>query len=117
MENIKNYKEGPERKIQNALMRFLTDRGWYVIETHGNMYQRGLPDLFATHQRYGGRWIEVKNADQFCFTPAQLETFPKFTSNGTGIWILVAANQEEYEKLFKPANWGFYLRISCIGMR
>jgi len=111
---IENTKKGPERIIQDAIILLLRNRGWWVIETHGNMYQRGLPDLYATHARYGGRWIEVKNPGKFCFTPAQLETFPKFTANGTGVWILGAATESEYEKLFKPYNWKEYLVLACI---
>jgi hypothetical protein len=106
---IRNCKEGPEAKIQEAIIDFLMVRGWFVKSTHGNMYQHGFPDLFCCHSRYGIRWIEVKNPDNYCFTAAQLEDFPKFTANGAGVWILTAATQCEYEKLWKPPNWWAYL--------
>lgn len=112
--NIVNTKKGPERIIQDALKDFLEKRGWFVVETHGNMYQVGLPDLWITHKRYGQRWVEVKNPVQYCFTPAQLRMFPKYRENGAGIWILVAATEYEYEKLFKPPNWGEYLVFACL---
>lgn len=105
---IRNFKDSPERRIQDAIIEMLTIRGWYVMETHGNMFQRGFPDLYATHSQFGGRWIEVKNPEQYSFTAAQLECFPKMTAFGTGIWILVAATECEYNKLFKPANWWVY---------
>ena len=79
------------------------------METHGNLYQKGFPDVYATHSSFGIRWIEAKNPNAYCFTPAQLDTFPKLAANGTGIWILTAATEAEYEKLWKPANWFVYL--------
>lgn len=77
--------------------------------THGNMYQSGFPDLYATHSEYGPRWIEVKNPSAYSFTRAQMEHFPKLVANGTRIWILSAATEEEYAKLFKECNWYHYL--------
>lgn len=78
------------------------------METHGNLYQRGFPDLYCTHPKHKQRWIEVKNPDNYSFTPAQLENFP-LISKGAGIWILVAATQDEYKKLFQAPNWWKYL--------
>jgi len=104
-------KTGPERKIQDAIIDFLLIRGWYVLQTHGSMYQSGFPDLYATHSKYGARWIEVKNPLAYHFTPAQLECFPKMSANGTRIWILTAATESEYQKLFGPANWYTYLKL------
>lgn len=110
MDPIK-LRQSPERKIQDAIIKFLTDRGWFVMETHGNMYQRGLPDLYATHIKHGPRWIEVKNGDSYSFTPAQLQYFPKLTKNGAGVWIMVAASESEYKKLFSGCNWYWYLHL------
>ena len=103
-------KKGPEALIQEKIIEFLRIRQWYVKHTHGNMYQSGFPDLFASHPRYGMRWIEVKNPEQYAFTPAQLENFPLMCAHGAHIWILVAPTEEEYAKLFKPYNWFFYLQ-------
>lgn len=102
-------KRGPERKIQDNLINFLKIRDWLVMETHGNMYQRGFPDLYCAHAQYKQRWIEVKVDGAYSFTPAQLEYFPKLTSCGVGIWILTAATEDEYKKLFSPPNWWQYL--------
>lgn len=106
-----NKKEGPERKIQDELTLFLQLKGWYVKETHGNIYQHGFPDLYACHRSYGARWIEVKNPIQYSFTKSQLETFPMFVAHGVGVWILTAATEEEYQKLFKSCNWYQFLSI------
>lgn len=99
-----------ERQIQDRIMAYLKARDWFVKETHGNMFQSGFPDLYATHNMYGQRWIEVKRPyPNYSFTPAQMENFPKFTAFGSGIWILTEANDEEYAKLFKAHNWYGYV--------
>ena len=89
----------------------LNDRGWFTLETHGNAYQKGLPDIFACHANHGHRWVECKNPKAYDFTAAQRVTFPQFTCNGSGVWILVAATEAEYVKLFDKPNWHYYLKI------
>jgi hypothetical protein len=86
-------------------------KGWYVKSTHGNMYQSGFPDLFACHSRYGQRWVECKlpEGKGSRFTDAQMEDFPKLCANGSGVWIITAATDFEYQKLFRPPNWYQYL--------
>jgi hypothetical protein len=98
---------GPEREIQEDLKSELTGNGWYVMETHGNIFQYGFPDLYACHREYGARWIEVKNPTGYVFTPAQLEVFPQFQANGCGIWVLTS--KDEIPKLFSSPNWWTYL--------
>jgi len=100
--------KGPEAKIQIEIIKYLRNLEWYVLVTHGNAYQVGLPDLFCCHYTYGHRWIDVKNPSNYKFTPAQMETWPKLCANGSGVWILTAANEREYSKLFCPANWWTY---------
>lgn len=111
--------EGPEAKIQRALIKYLEDRGWFVTVMHGNMYQSGIPDLYAvkaigntgdnTRVRGIERWIEVKHLKSFEFTRAQLFRFNEWTSRGVGIYILVDATDSEYKKLFGNPNWTNYL--------
>lgn len=105
-------KRGPERVIQDALVKYLRERGWVVKETHGNMYQNGLPDLYAAHIRYGARWVEVKNPLGYAFEASQLEFFPLLASAGVGVWVLTAASESEYQKLFQPYNWWQYLSVA-----
>lgn len=102
---------GPEAEIQAALLRFLKIKDWHVMETHGNMYQAGFPDLYICHYSLGTRWVEVKVKDKYKFTPAQLKNFPMMSAKGVGIWILTAATENEYRKLQGPANWAFFLDI------
>lgn len=106
-------KHGPEYEIQKALIDFLVLRGWLVRELHGDANNYGWPDLYACHRKYAIRWIEVKlpNMKGSRFTAAQMEWFPKLSANGTGIWILTAANEAEYTKLFQPQNWYHYLSV------
>lgn len=103
-------KKGPEAKIQQELIYFLQAREWLVKPTHGNLYQSGFPDLYCAHHRYGQRWVEVKNPLAYRFTGAQLTEFPRFSAAGAGIWILTAATEDEYAKLFGPENWFTYLK-------
>lgn len=100
--------DGPEGKIQEEVEDMLRRYGWFVKRTHGNMFSVGWPDDYATHSMYGPRWIEIKNPDSYCFTPAQLDVFPKLCANGAGVWILTAATLDEYNKLMKKYNWEHY---------
>ena len=104
-------KHGPEWYIQQDIIKFLRAREWFVKPTHGNAHQSGFPDLFCCHRKYGYRWVEVKNPKSYKFTPAQKECFPLFCANGSGIWVMTAATEEEYQKILKhPFNWWQYLK-------
>lgn len=102
-------KNDPERQIQDAIEAKLRKLGWVVKSTHGNMFQSGLPDIYAAHRLYGARWCEVKNPLSYKFTNAQREFFYQLTSVGVGVWVLISDADEEIAKLFKPANWHLYL--------
>lgn len=106
---IRNKARGPEDIIQEDIIKMLHERGWFVKILHGSIYQSGMPDLFAAKRQYGQRLIEVKNPVKFSFTPAQVETFPRLLAEGVGIWILGAATEAEYQKLFKPSNVWVYM--------
>ena len=97
--------KGPEAVIQERIIKALEQLGWFVIVTHGNIYQQGLPDLMCYHKNFGQRFIEVKNPCHFRFTPAQLICFPKIMETGVGVWVLTSADPQELEKLMRPANF------------
>jgi hypothetical protein len=99
---------GPEWKIQQKLIRFLRARKWLVEVTQGNLYQKGFPDLYLSHVKFGQRWIDVKNPVAYTFTKAQRIKWPDWEKHGVGIWILVAPTEEEYDKIFQPPNWRKY---------
>lgn len=106
-----NKHEGPEHKIQQKIIDKLTLQGWFVKPTHGNMYQKGFPDLYACHRSYGTRWIEVKNPLSYHFTEAQIHDFSIMSGKGVGIYVLVSDDDTEIAKLFGPSNWHMYLPI------
>lgn len=108
----KRPKRGPEWYIQRDLIEYLQTRSWLVERMIGNAYQVGIPDLFAHHIKWGSRWIDVKVKNRYTFTPAQKIKWPMWEKHGLGIWILVAANQSEYNKLFGPPNFRDYWKAS-----
>ena len=112
MGNIRHKRERPEWYIQRDLKQFLRDRGWWVEQTHGNIYQTGLPDLFIARKDHGYRWIDVKVTGRYSFTNAQKIKWPILDSFGVGIWVLTAATQEQYDLLFEPPNWKSFWRDS-----
>lgn len=99
---------GPEWHIRADVIQFLETRGWLVEIMVGSAYQTGIPDLYCYHRKWGERWIDVKQSKHYTFTKAQRIKWPKWEAGGIGIWILTAATQEEYDKLFKPPNWRVY---------
>ena len=103
-------KHGPEWHIQQAIIQMLRQKGWHVEIMHASALLSGIPDLFAGHPNYGGKWIEVKNPVSYHFTPAQRKKFPVWNKYGIGIWILGAATKHEYMKLFDEPNFWKYWR-------
>lgn len=111
--------KGPEQKVLEAVRKMMVLHGWYVKKIHGGKYQSGLPDLYCTMKIHGcgvHRWIEIKDPKRVGepFTSAQLETFPLLSANGTPVYVLTGATQEDYEKLFKSENWWQYLSASGL---
>jgi hypothetical protein len=100
---------GPEAPIKDAIKLYMEKLGWYVIVTHGNAFQSGLPDLYCCHLQHGQRWVEVKNPLKYSFTKAQWDVFPALACKGVGVWILTAATDEEYKKLWLPPNYHRYM--------
>ncbi len=95
----------PEQQIQDELVEFLRIRQWHVETISADPFQNGLPDLFCANKKVGIRWVEVKRPSGYTITLRQRQRWPVWHAFGIGIWILTAATQEEYDKLFKPPNW------------
>ncbi len=109
---MKRTIHGPEWHIQRDVKKMLETRGWHVERLIGNMFQTGIPDLYCFHKKWSERWVDVKQPKKYNFTKAQRYKWPLWEKAGLGIWILVAATQEEYDKLFKPPNWRSYIKKS-----
>lgn len=108
--------EGPEAPIKRKIVELLERRGFFVIVTHGNAFQAGLPDIYCCHLNYGPRWIEVKFASKYSFTKDQLRVFPAMSAKGIPIWVLSLHHpiteselEFQYRLLFSPPNWHSYL--------
>ena len=107
-------KHGKEYGIQKDITDFLRARQWHVERMVGGAFQSGIPDLYIAHRKFGQRWLECKNPDEYNFTKAQKDKFPVWGAMGIGIWILVAATEEEYDKLFKEPNWECYWKKTWV---
>lgn len=109
---ITKPKHGPEYGIQEELREFLEVRGWMVERFANNALQMGIPDLYAHHPTWGGRWIDVKVEGRYSFTRAQKIKWPQWEKFNCGVWILVAASEAEYAKLMGPPNFRTYWKPS-----
>lgn len=113
MARIRKPAHGPEWHIQRDVIKFLEARGWHVERMIGNAFQTGIPDLFVAHPKWGQRWIDVKRpGNDYSFTKAQRRKWPLWEKAGIGIWILTAATQDEYDRLFQSPNWKSYWKKS-----
>jgi hypothetical protein len=99
---------GPEWAIQRDVIKYLRSRGWWVERLIGNAYQKGIPDLLIAHPKFGIRFIDVKNPVAWEYTKAQCQKWPVWQQYNIGVWILTAASEEEYNKLFREPNWRHY---------
>lgn len=104
-------KHGPEWFIQQRIIKYLQDRGFFVKIITASLYLSGMPDLFATHRVFGPKFIEVKVEKRWSFTKAQKETFPQLLGHGCPIWILFEADELNYKKLFVECNAPYFLAL------
>jgi len=103
---------GPEWYIRRDIKEMLETRGWHVEIMVGSAFQTGIPDLYCFQRRWGERWVDAKQPKNYTFTKAQKFKWPIWERVGIGIWIMVAATQTEYDKLFQPPNWRSYVKKS-----
>ena len=106
----------PESVLVEAITNFLKIRDWLVMKTHGNKYQAGFPDLYCAHADFGYRWIEVKlpTRGKNPFTKHQMQSFQEFAAKNIGVFVLVAATELEYKKLWQPPNWWTFLHTPDV---
>lgn len=111
------FRTSPEAAIQERIVQFLRDRGWHVKPTHGNAYQKGVPDLLCFNRQFiqtewgGYRPIDTKVWGQHKYTKAQCLEWPGWMpeAGGPGVWIMMDANDKWYSKLFEAPNmWDYW---------
>lgn len=112
-------------KIGNPLKVHMEHFGWTLVKTHGNMFQKGLPDFYAMHHKYSPRWIETKIHGR-PLTPAQLILFPIMLSKNVPLYIIdgddfrggkgAPALKQAYLKLFEPSRAAYYLTSALRSM-
>ncbi len=94
-----------ECDIRDKIVQMLRDRDWVAEVTHGNQFQHGLPDILAGCPWRGHRWIDVKRPGKNSLTQSQRAKWPRWFKQGLGVWILEAADEENYARLNSPPNW------------
>ena len=92
---------GSKDKNAEDIMLALKMKGYKLMHTHGNIYQRGLPDILAVHPEHGIKWVEVKNK-KFRFTGAQMKYLKQMMVCDFPVWIIQEIN--ELAKLHEPCN-------------
>lgn len=98
----------PESILQDKIITKLRYYEWFVIPTHGNKFQSGMPDLVAMHQRYPWKFIEIKRRESYSYTAAQEEWFPYLKA----VWVMTKIS--DYPVLFGPPNWSRYLKMDRL---
>lgn len=109
--------DNPEQRLQDQFREFLLCRDWRVMRTHGNKYQKGLPDLYCLHRVYGARWVEIKYLPNASITKAQMSVFTAISAVREGIWIVTECHELEYRKLHHNPNWRGFLIHPDVSVR
>lgn len=112
------FRSSPEARLQEQIIQFLRDRGWHVRQTHGNAFQKGVPDLLCFNASFirtefgPYRPIDVKVEGQHKYTKSQCLEWPEWMpeAGGPGVWIMMGATEKWYAKLFQPPNMWDYWR-------
>lgn len=108
-------------KIVEPMKNYLEHKGWLVIKTHGNQFQKGLPDHYICHAKYAPRWVEYKIKGR-SFTQAQKILFPKMILHNVPLYLIEGVDfrgmggkaelHAAYNKLFEAPNLYLYLHYS-----
>lgn len=89
---------------QMEIYEELTAKGYTVMQTYGNAYQKGFPDLYVL--RNGKRqWVEVKRL--ISLTPSQKVTFQIMRACGVPIWIMY----DDTSVIDREENYNYYFNM------
>ena len=100
-----HFHSRPEAALQARIVPWLQERGWHVEVMHGNVFQKGIPDLLLYRADHGYKWVDVKLFVGSVLTKAQCQKWPKWDKAGMQIHIMRDCTDEEYQKIFGPPNW------------
>jgi hypothetical protein len=111
------FRSSPEDRIQERIKSFLEAHGWLVEKMHGNAFQKGIPDLYCFHPELNNpeglhRWVDVKVKGRYRYTKDQCQKWTKWEGFRLPVYIMVAATDEEYAKLFGRPNFRLYWKPS-----
>ena len=98
------------KRTKNDLVKYLEIRGWLTQRMSADAFLKGFPDLFCADNKWGTRWVEVRRPENHTLNKAQRRRWALWDELRIGIWVLTAATQEEFNKLYKPPNWVISVR-------
>lgn len=91
-----------EKQIVNAIKKALTERGAWVVKTHGSPHLAGLPDILCC---YRGRFvaIEVKRPTTRHTVTARQQAFLDAIADAGGV-VGVAVSVDEALAILPPED-------------
>lgn len=92
----------PEKTGSDRLRDVMHKEGWYTKKTHGSMYSKSWPDIYAMHPLHGQRWIETK-APSGELSYEQIQEFALWAKHNVGVWVL--RDEKDYKWLLEEPNW------------
>ena len=109
--NVGDCRPTPLEKVgQEALRKYMEDRGWLVEKVHGSITMKGWPDLYCHHPVFGQRWVECKrHGKKGKLQDSQVAKFKKWAKFKIGVWVLCSPS--DYDLLFDPPNWHKFLSL------
>lgn len=87
-----------EKKLQADIIKFLKDRGAYVMKNDAT-YRQGVPDLSFWHPDLSG-FIEVKAHEDSPYQPLQEPTIAKLDAMGIFVRVIYWENWAEWQVKF-----------------
>lgn len=87
-----------EKKLQSEIIKFLKDRGAYVLKNDAT-YRQGVPDLSFWHPDLSGM-IEVKAHENSPYQPLQEKTIQKLDNMGIFVRVIHWENWAEWQEKF-----------------
>lgn len=84
-----------EKQLQSEIIRFLQDRGAYVLKNDAT-YRKGCPDLSFWHPELSGM-LEIKDHENSPYQPLQEPTIQKLRDMGVFCEVIHNENWQEWK--------------------